>query len=126
MKGGDIIMGRKRFIIEMGSGADLHGEDVTKAAQRAVKDAISRSCLCGLSDIFGINNPNEMYIEARIGCPYPERLDKAEVIKMIPFGSVNLEVVPGGLTVPGLKLPMLGEGEQIVIVVAALTVFIDI
>ncbi|WP_207724727.1 Lin0512 family protein [Thermanaerosceptrum fracticalcis] len=120
------MMGRKRFIIEIGSGADLHGEDVTKAAQRAVKDAISRSCLCGLSDIFGISDPNEMYIEARIGCPYPERLDKEEVIKMIPFGSVNLEVVPGGLTVPGLKLPMLGEGEQIVIVVAALTVFIDI
>jgi hypothetical protein len=37
-----------------------------------------------------------------------------------------LEVVPGGLTVPGLKLPMLGEGEHIVIVVAALTVYVDI
>ena len=25
-------MGTKRFIIEIGTGADLHGEDVTKAA----------------------------------------------------------------------------------------------
>jgi uncharacterized protein (TIGR02058 family) len=33
-------MGTKRFIVEIGTGADLHGEDVTKAACRAVKDAI--------------------------------------------------------------------------------------
>ena len=34
-------MTRKRFIVELGNGADLHGEDVTEAACRAVKDAIS-------------------------------------------------------------------------------------
>ncbi|MGD8844363.1 MAG: Lin0512 family protein [Desulfobacteraceae bacterium] len=34
-------MERKRFIVEIGTGADLHGKDVTKAACRAVKDAIS-------------------------------------------------------------------------------------
>ena len=44
-------MARKRFIVELGTGADLHGEDVTEAACRAVKDAISSNCLCdpGLS-----------------------------------------------------------------------------
>jgi len=46
-------MTKKRFVVELGYGADLHGGDVTKAAQRAVKDAISRSCLCGLFDILG-------------------------------------------------------------------------
>ena len=35
-------MGTKRFIVEIGTGVDLHGEDVTKAACRAVKDAISK------------------------------------------------------------------------------------
>jgi uncharacterized protein (TIGR02058 family) len=49
-------MGTKRFIVEIGSGADLHGEDVTKAACRAVKDAISRSCLCGLVEILAIED----------------------------------------------------------------------
>ena len=38
------LMQTKRFVVEIGSGVDLHGEDVTKAACRAVKDAISRSC----------------------------------------------------------------------------------
>jgi uncharacterized protein (TIGR02058 family) len=34
-------MGRKRYIVEIGIRADRHGADVTKAAQRAVKDAFS-------------------------------------------------------------------------------------
>ncbi len=119
-------MGRRRLIVELGSGADLHGEDVTKAAQRAVKDAVSRSCLCGLSDIFGITDPNKMYIVAKIACPYPEKLKRDEVIKMIPFGEVKLDVVSGGLTVEGLNLPALGEGGNIVVAIAALTVYIDV
>ena len=30
----------KRVILEMGSGTDLHGRDYTKAASRAVQDAL--------------------------------------------------------------------------------------
>lgn len=118
-------MGRKRFVIEWGNGADIHGGDVSKAAQKAVKDAVSRSCLCGLVDVFQISDPNKMHIEARIGCPYPERLNKDDVRKAIPFGSVDIEAVKGGLTVKGLYLPSLGAGDEIVIVVAALTVYIN-
>ena len=42
---------RKKYIVEIGMGADLHGQDVTKAGRKAVKDAISHSCLCGLQEI---------------------------------------------------------------------------
>ena len=73
-------------------GADLHGGDVTKAAQKAVKDAISHSCLCGLFDIMGINDPNQMYIEVKVACPSPEKIERDEVLKIIPFGSAQLEV----------------------------------
>lgn len=125
MKGG-VYVGRKRFVIEWGTGADMHGGDVTKAAKKAVKNAISHSCLCGLKDAFGITDPNLMHIEARIGCPYPDRLNEEEVKKSIPFGSVNMEVVEGGLSVKGLHLSMLGDGDQIVIAIAALTVYIDV
>ena len=118
-------MGRKRFIVEFGAGADLHGGDVTKAAQRAVKDAISRSCLCGLFEICGIDDPNAMHVEVKVGCPRPEAVNGAEVLKMIPFGSTCLDVVQGGLAVDDFNLPALGEGDSIVIAVAALTVFIN-
>lgn len=119
-------MERKRYIVEIGIGADLHGGNVTKAAQRAVKDAISRSCLCGLFEIVGIDDPNQMKIEVRIGCPNPEKLDSLEVQKMIPFGAATIETVAGGLGVRGLNLPALGDGDTIVVAVAAITVYVDI
>lgn len=115
----------KRYIVELGMGADLHGGDVTKAAQRAVKDAISRSCLCGLFDIIGIDNPDLMHVEVKIGCPHPAALNQEEIRKTVPFGSVSIEVVSGGLSVRGLDLPALGEGDTIVMAAAALTVYVD-
>lgn len=118
-------MTKKRFVVELGYGADLHGGDVTKAAQRAVKDAISRSCLCGLFDILGMKNLDRMHVEVKIGCPKPEEVDAAEVLKVIPFGTSELEVVSGGLSVRGLELPALGEGDTICVAIAALTVYVD-
>ena len=38
-------MTMKRVILEMGMGNDLHGEDYTKAAERAIKDALHHSSL---------------------------------------------------------------------------------
>ncbi|MDR7865795.1 MAG: Lin0512 family protein [Sporomusaceae bacterium] len=119
-------MALKRYIVEIGTGADLHGGDITKAAQRAVKDAVSKSCLCGLVDIFHLDNPDKMHVAVKIGCPEPERLAGDEVLAAVPFGAKTLEAVPGGLAVRGLALPALGAGDTIVIAVAALTVSIDL
>jgi len=119
-------MTRKRYVVELGMGADLHGGNVTKAAQRAVKDAISRSCLCGLFDIIGVDDPDRMHVEVKIGCPHPESVDREELRQTVPFGSVSVEVVAGGLSVRGLSLPALGEGDTIVMAIAALTVYVDV
>ena len=116
----------QRFIVEIGTGADLHGGDVTKAAQKAIKDAVSHSCLCGLFDIVGISDPNQMHIHVKVACPYPDQLNHAEVLTAVPFGSTQLEVVQGGLTVRGLDLPELGEGDTIVVAVVALTVYVNV
>ena len=40
----------KRFLVEFAMGTDLHGQNVTKAACKAVRNAISNCCLCGISD----------------------------------------------------------------------------
>ena len=119
-------MARKRYIVELGMGADLHGGNMTKAAQRAIQDAISKSCLCGLFDILGMNSPDRMHVEAKIGCPHPDSVDRDVLQQSVPFGSVSFEVVAGGLSVRGLNLPSLGEGDTIVIAVAALTVYVDV
>ena len=86
---------------------------------------MSRSCLCGLFDIAGIRDPNEMSVDIRIGCPCPEKLDLDDVKKMVPFGTVTAEAVAGGLDVKGLYLAALGEGDTIVVAVASLTVYVD-
>ncbi|UFS70675.1 Lin0512 family protein [Geomonas sp. RF6] len=119
-------MAKKRFIVELGYGADLHGGDVTKAAQRAVRDAVSRNCLCGLIDIIGIDDPHKMHVAVKIGCPKPDQVDAAKVLEVLPFGSREIEIVAGGLSVRGLELPQLGAGDQICVAVAALTVSVDV
>lgn len=114
----------KRYIVELGMGADLHGGDITKAAIRAVKDAVSRSCLCGIEDILE-KDVLKMHVHVKVGCTSPERLDKEAVLKAVPVGQREIEVVQGGLNAHGLHVPTFGEGETIEVVVVALTVSID-
>lgn len=118
-------MARKRFIVELGYGTDLHGGDMTRAARRAVRDAVSRNCLCGLFEMCDIRDPHLMHVSVKIACPKPEEIRKDDVLSEIPFGGRELEVVSGGLSVRGLELPELGEGDHIVVAVAALTVSVD-
>ncbi|MGR6836388.1 Lin0512 family protein [Syntrophomonas erecta] len=119
-------MALKRFVVEVGMGMDLHGGDVTNAACKAVKDAVSHSCLAGTIDIIGLKTPDQMHVHIKLGCPYPDKVDTRAVEKAVPFGSTEIEVVPGGLTVKGLDLPQLGEGDTIVAALAALTVYVDV
>ncbi|MDR2368401.1 MAG: Lin0512 family protein [Deltaproteobacteria bacterium] len=116
----------RRFIVELGMGADLHGQDVTKASQRAIKDAVSRCCLCGLIDIFDFKHPNEMHINLKVACPSPEKVDREKLKSAVPFGQVNLELVEGGMVTQGLNLPLLGEGDRIVVAIASITVLVDV
>ena len=119
-------MAEKRFIIELGTGADLHGQDATKAASRAVKDAVSRSCLCGLLEIVQLQDLDDMRVEVLVAVPEPEHVRVDEVLTMIPFGRKELRVVQGGLQAPGVDLPELGDGGSDVIVAnAAVTVWVN-
>jgi uncharacterized protein (TIGR02058 family) len=119
-------MSYKRYVVELGYGADLHGADATKAAQRAVKDAISRSCLCGLFEIVGLRDPDDMHVKVKIGCPKPGEVDAEAILGVIPFGSKELEVVEGGLTTRGIEVPSLGCGDTVLVAVASLTVCVNV
>ena len=58
-------MALKRVILEMGTGNDLHGGNYTKAAIRAVQDAIHHSSL-GMIRSLGIDSKT-MQVEVTIG-----------------------------------------------------------
>lgn len=76
----------QRYIVELGTGADLHGADMTKAARRAVKDAISRSCLCGLVEVLGRSSFQGVHVHAEIAVPDPAGVDVEAVKAAIPIG----------------------------------------
>jgi uncharacterized protein (TIGR02058 family) len=117
---------RKRFIVELGMGTDLHGQDVTKAGRRAVRDAISRSCLCGLQEIVALERLDDMLVDVRLATPLPEQVDRAAILAEVPFGRKSLEVVTGGLSVPTLFIEALGDkNADAVVAVAAVTVAVE-
>jgi len=119
-------MGWKRFVVELGTGADLHGEDVTKAACRAVRDAIGRSCLCGLVEILGLHSLDEVQVEILVACPDPERVDREAVAAEVPIGRPRVQVVSGGMTAPGLCVDRFATVcDRIVVANVAITVSVD-
>jgi uncharacterized protein (TIGR02058 family) len=88
----------KRVILEMGAGNDLHGSDYTKAALRAVQDALHHSSL-SLVRSLGLD-VNSLQVEVTIGVQRPEKVDAAAVKASLPRGQVTVKVVKGGLDVP--------------------------
>ena len=58
-------MTAKRVILEMGAGNDLHGKDYTKAACRAVDDALHHSSLVMIRTL-GVNK-NDVLVNVTIG-----------------------------------------------------------
>ena len=87
----------KRIILEMGMGNDLYGEDYTKAACRAVEDAIRHSSLI-LFRSLGFDHA-EMQVKVTIGVQQPDRVDTAMVAQKLPRGKAEVTAVKGGLNV---------------------------
>lgn len=87
----------KRMALEIGMGTDIRGADSTKAAARAVKDALWRNTL-SIAQICG-QRPEDMKIEVHIGVPRPQTVRHDEVLSMLPYGAATLTIVEGGLEI---------------------------
>lgn len=87
----------KRIILEMGTGNDLYGEDYTKAARRAVRDAIHHSSLTLFKSLD--IDPGLMQIELNIAAQEPEKVDLDDVVKELPYGQVTPKAIHGGLNI---------------------------
>ncbi len=91
-------MALKRVVVEFGMGTDLGGADYTKAAIRAVKDALWHNSLT-VADAFGVPRDG-MHIEVHIGAGVPDQIDKAAVAATFPYGSVVVIATQGGMEIP--------------------------
>jgi uncharacterized protein (TIGR02058 family) len=103
----------------MGAGNDLHGGDYTKAARRAVDDALHHSSLTMLRTL-GVGAQG-MYVDVTIGVRKPEEVDRAAIQASLPHGTVTVNVVKGGLDIPDEAL-----GDVAVIASAALVVRLEL
>lgn len=90
-------MDKKRIILEMGTGNDLYGMDYTKAAKRAVQDALHHSSITLFSKI-GLEH-QEMTVKVTIGVAQPDQVNCEEVAAELPRGVAEVTAVKGGLDV---------------------------
>ena len=102
----------RRVIAELAIGTDLHGEDHTKAAIRAVDEALRRSTLTFFSAL-GIDH-RDMRVEAVVGAQKPEAIDCEAVAARLPRGIGSARAVHGGLDVET------GRGRLVTVSVAVI------
>ena len=107
----------QRFIIEMGMGNDLHGQDYTKAAGRAIEDAMRHSSI-PLVGAIGLGH-EAMRVQVTVGVQEPDRVDCDALARTLPRGRATVRAVEGGLNVTQSD-----TGEVTVIAQAAVEAFL--
>jgi uncharacterized protein (TIGR02058 family) len=88
----------KPYVLEFGMGVDVHGLDGTKAARRAVSDAIRHSSLPFFADVRA--RGGKMLVDVTVAVPDPSAIDIEAVRRELPHGEVTVRPVAGGLRVP--------------------------
>ena len=104
-----------RAILEMGMGNDLHGKDYTKAAVRAVKDAMHHSSLHFLTSLDIVKE--QVIVNVKVGVQKPEAVDVNEIKSLIPIGIIQIYIEEGDVVDDE-------TGDTLVIASAALEVML--
>ncbi|KAJ6416692.1 hypothetical protein OIU84_002542 [Salix udensis] len=118
----------KLLFVEMGVGYDQHGQDITSAAMRACRDAISSNSIPAFrrGSIPGVAS-GQMKLQIKLGVPHSlqQSLDIQRVKSVFPYGEiVKFEVVDGGMICSsGVLIEEMGdENDDCYIVNAAVYV----
>ncbi|MCE8514735.1 Lin0512 family protein [Ruegeria pomeroyi] len=110
-------MPKTQFAVQMGMGTDLKGQDYSKAAARAVHDALHRNFLVAGA---AFDLPlDAMIVHIRVGVANPDAVDLEIVKAEVPAGIVSAEAVNGGLEVEMM-------GHKTLIANAIVTVSYDV
>jgi uncharacterized protein (TIGR02058 family) len=95
---GRIGMAKTRMALELGMGTSLRKGDYTRAAVRAVQDALWRNSI-SFAEAFGFEK-SDMLIDVQIGVQKPEAVDGDAVKAVLPYGNGGVRIVRGGLDIP--------------------------
>ena len=120
-------MAKKRVAMELGIGTSLRRQDYTKAAVRALQDALWHNSLT-MADAFGFSR-KDMIVEVDIAVQQPALVDIDTVKAILPYGQPHIRVVHGGLDIAKPTKP--GENtssvtDKTVIAQVAINVYFDL
>lgn len=109
------------MFIETGMGVDLHGQDITTAAVRAIRDAIHMNSMPGIRTVLPGNSLENMKVNVKLAIPCDqEKLDHDKVKAVLPYGEVTVEIHQGGFTTSsGIILEDKGDRNDLMYMVIA-------
>nr|WP_298377129.1 Lin0512 family protein [uncultured Halomonas sp.] len=107
----------KRVILEMGTGNDLYGGDYTKAASRAIQDALHHSSIV-LFKSLGYDH-TLMRVQVTIGVQEPDKVDTDALAAQLPRGRAEVTAVQGGLNIDDPE-----QGTTHIVATAAVEAFL--
>jgi len=114
------------LIVELGFGCDQHGQNATKAAIKACRNAIEWNSLPAMRQLIPSGSYDDMKIRLQLAVPGDAKeIDQEKVKKVFPYGQLlPIEFQKGGmLAKSGIALPEMGDtNDDWVVVVAAVTV----
>lgn len=111
----------KIMFIETGMGIDVHGQNITKAALRAVQNAIHFNSMPGIRTVLPGNTTENMKVNVKLALPCDiEKLDVEAVKAVLPYGQVTVETMAGGmLTTSGIVLEDKGDKNDLMYIAVA-------
>ncbi|GAX15423.1 hypothetical protein FisN_8Lh281 [Fistulifera solaris] len=113
------------LFVECGFGSDAHGQDSTKAAVRACRNAIEFNQLPSLKSIIPGGKEN-LKLDVLLAVPpkYQSQLDLSTIKAAFPYGEVRIQIQDGGMIAnSGSVVEELGDkNADMVIVCVAVTV----
>ena len=112
-------MALKSMVMEFGTGTDIRGGDYTKAAVRALGNALRQNSIT-FAQAFGVPR-DQMRVKIAIGVARPDQVDRAAVADALPYGQAEVTVHEGGMDISN------EAGTDVTVLAnAVVTVYLDL
>lgn len=100
---------KKIIAVSTAMGIDQHGQSPTDAAVKAVRTAMEQVSLPAALDL-APNGAEGVKAKIKIATPNPKGVDVDALKKIVPYSSVDVKVVGGGMRWhSGIAVPKLGD-----------------
>lgn len=113
------------LFIECGFGNDSHGQNATKAAVRACRNAIEFNSIPSINRLVP-QGYDGLKLDVLLAIPskYKDSLDLSQVQQVFPYGSIRFQLQDGGMIAPsGIAIDRLGDkNDDMVVVCCSVTV----